>query len=169
MMTAFESDCLRCQKIGKPQKPCLKCGTSAGIREEYCLRCQHRFGYPVEDAVEPPQDAAAPKGQKAIIDREAVREIVKEVISSSTAAPVSVPQSHPGRITVMWLLSFIALIVFIGGGVGIGLLIDLIAVIIALTLVAARSSVDKGNGWVKLALEIVAFFVAYVNASSGYR
>ncbi len=48
MMTAFDKECARCQKLGMPLKPCLKCGGTVGIREEYCSWCHHRFGDPVE-------------------------------------------------------------------------------------------------------------------------
>ncbi len=48
MMTAFDKECPRCEKLGGPEKSCLKCGTATGVRETSCRRCGHRFGDPVE-------------------------------------------------------------------------------------------------------------------------
>ena len=169
MMTAFDKDCPRCERIGKPQKSCLKCGTSAAVKEEVCPRCRHRFGEPVEI----PESVAAPSlPDIGTLDRETVRQIAQEVVAASgQAAGMPVVQSrpvnsHPGRICVMWFLTAIAWMAFLGGAAAVGVLIDLAAVIVAITLAASASSTDKSNGWIKLSLEIVAFFVAFASSAS---
>ncbi len=171
MLSAFDKDCPRCLNIGKPQKSCLKCGTSSGIREIVCVRCTHRFGDPVDTAPEAETSVRTDASHANIssVDRETLKEIVKEVVYSEHVPQTAVrlvAQSHPGRIVMMWLLSLVAWLAFIAGGVPLGLLIDVVSVIIAFTLIGSRSSTDKTNGWIKLALETVSFFVAFVNASN---
>lgn len=75
MMTAFEKNCPRCERLGERLKPCLKCGTSGGAGDILCRRCGHRFGDPVEHfSATPP--GKAPPAQAA-----------------STAAPTAAPDS----------------------------------------------------------------------------
>lgn len=171
MLSAFDKDCPRCRNIGKPQKSCLKCGTSSGVRETVCVRCSHRFGDPVETVPQARESTqlGAPHTNLSTVDRDTLKEIVKEVVSSehvpqSAAQPM--PQSHPGRIVMMWLLSLVAWLAMIAGGVPLGLLIDVVSIIIAFTLVGSRSSTDKTNGWIKLILESISFVVAFVNAAN---
>ena len=171
MLSAFDKDCPRCQNIGKPQKSCLRCGTSSDVRETVCVKCAHRFGDPVEAIAQAKENThpGTPHANLSTLDRETLKEIVKEVVSSKyipQAAIQSVPQSHPGRIVMMWLLSLVAWLAIISGGIPLGLLVDVVSIVIAFTLVGSRSSTDKTNGWIKLILESISFVVAFVNAAN---
>ncbi len=174
MMTAFEKDCPRCERIGKPQRSCLKCGTSSGMREVACQRCGHRFGDPLEPLAraETPPEHAVFQGSISALDRDEMRRIAEEVVAVK-AAPVTIPPSFMplpnfGLIVTMWLLTGIAWSAFLLGVASFGLLMDAIAVVVAIVLANSRSRGDKANGWVKITLEAIAFVVALVNAGSSH-
>lgn len=61
VMTAFDKDCPRCEKMAGRLKPCLKCGNASAAASVLCQRCGHRFGDPVEK----PRPSASPDSPKA--------------------------------------------------------------------------------------------------------
>lgn len=61
VMTAFDKDCPRCEKMASRMKPCLKCGTASAVNAMLCQKCGHRFGDPTEKpALKPPAAPASP-------------------------------------------------------------------------------------------------------------
>jgi len=58
LMTAFDKECPRCRNLGKPQKSCLKCGTTDEMAATVCRRCSHQFGDPVEPLPAEPSPTA---------------------------------------------------------------------------------------------------------------
>jgi hypothetical protein len=64
VMTAFDKECPRCEKMEARVKPCLKCGTASPAAAVFCERCRHRFGDPLEKPrsapAAPPREQAAP-------------------------------------------------------------------------------------------------------------
>jgi hypothetical protein len=69
-------------------------------------------------------------------------------------------------IATMWVLTLVSGLFELSGNMGMAILIDIPAFIIAIVLVTRRNGTDKANGWVKLSLEIIAFLVAFAAAQS---
>ena len=145
MLTAFETDCPRCVRLGKP-KTCIACRELSPVKAIFCQRCGHRFGEPLPPAL-PQTPPAASAGAPP---------------RTEPAAPAASPvpaqtRASGGSITTMWLLSLVAWVLFLAGAAPVGILLDLVTVIIALTLVGSRSGTDRTNGWIKLTIEGMGF------------
>ena len=79
----------------------------------------------------------------------------------NTEAP---PRS--GSISFMWVLSVLAWIMFLSGAYAFGYIVDIIAVVIAFTLIGSRCSIDRTNAGIKLSLEGAAFVIGFISAFS---
>jgi hypothetical protein len=152
VLGAFEADCSRCARLGRPEKSCLGCGAASPVKALFCQQCSRRFGDPLVPTSVSLTAAEAPAAV-VVPPRDNLPSV------QSSGAP-----SSPGAIFWMWLLSFIAWIAFLSGGVAFGFLADIVAIIIAFNLVRSRSSISTGNGWTKLVLEDFAFVIGFVNA-----
>lgn len=119
---------------------CTNCGEIVMQGSNFCRRC----GAPQGQYSQVPDPNAnyawfAPQGQPAYVPKE---------------------QTQAGLIVTMWLLSGAAWIAFINGNPGMGLLIDLTSTCIAVALAATAGATNKANGWVKLGIEAVGFFMS---------
>lgn len=67
----------------------------------------------------------------------------------------------------MWLLTASTIVVMAAlgrDGEGVAVLLDIPALVIALVLVFMKTTADRVNGWVKIALEILGFVSAFLGA-----
>ena len=118
---------------------CDNCGYKLAVGSLYCPNCQAIFSV-LRPAV--PQGQAAP-------------------------AEVAPPKAHVGQIVIMWMVTLLAWSAAASGGPRLViLLIDAIPFILAVDLARQKSGVDRVNGMIKLALELVGFIAGLSGAMS---
>jgi len=79
-------------------------------------------------------------------------------------APTNLP-----LIISMWLLTVVSMISSILFGMLACVMLDVPSVIAAIYLVCTKNTANRVNGWIKLGIEIAAFFYGFIMAFMGAR
>jgi hypothetical protein len=73
--------------------------------------------------------------------------------------------ANAGLIAAMWVFTGLEIIISVSqgaAGFGLAFIVDIPAFIMAIVLVCSRNGTDKGNGWAKIALEMIGFLAGYL-------
>ena len=150
MMTALDAKCSRCARYPHGRK-CDGCGMYNYEGQPLCRVC-----------VDAEWEQEADRQQ--VLQQEANQ----RATTLAAAAPPIYTERGPraGSISFMWILSGLAWIMFLSGAYAFGYIVDIIAVVIAFTLIGSRCSIDRTNAGIKLSLEGAAFVIGFISAFS---
>ncbi len=140
----------------QPYKVCPSCQQPSVLDATVCGRCGHRYRTrfappPNQTQVVYPQQPPQPAP-------------LQPWVNTPNAVPWGEPAPSTDYLPIvgMWLLTAAAWGAGALGAMPFGLILDGVAIIIAIFLVCTPSATQKANGWVKIGLEIIAFLVGFV-------
>lgn len=139
--------------MSQPYKLCPQCGQPAALQTMVCQQCGRHY-----------------RTQFVTPDQTQVVMPPPPVYPQYSPFPTQ-PPANVTSIAAMWVLTFLCFIAYqikTPESYSIMILLDIPAVMLAITLAMSRNSTDKTNGWVKLILELMGFFFGFFTEASRF-